>query len=60
MVFKCCRNGGTYIDPGDFADIPMLLDNVNCNGHETSLLDCRYIEHQGNCGPDEVAGVRCN
>ena len=39
----------------------ILLDDVDCNGFENSLLDC---QHKGifnhNCGVDEHAGVRCS
>jgi len=38
----------------------IFLDNVQCAGHETSLLNCRRNaigEH--NCGPLDGAGVRC-
>jgi len=34
------------------------MDNVACNGYESSLYDCEYAR-QDNCGRDEVAGVYC-
>ena len=38
----------------------ILLDDVDCNGHEVSLLACK---HGGigvhNCGHSEDAAVRC-
>ena len=51
--------------------VPMWLDNVNCVGNETSLLDCprrRGGQSAGtgnlpvgkhNCRPSEAVGVRC-
>lgn len=39
---------------------PILLDDINCSGQETSLLDC---SHSGveihNCDHSEDVGVRC-
>ncbi len=39
---------------------PIVMDNVDCQGHESSLLECEYIgiDHQ-NCGHDEDVGVSC-
>ena len=37
---------------------PILLDNVHCNGSESSLLDCNY-HNQSNCAHSADAGVRC-
>ncbi len=34
------------------------LDDVYCDGSETSLFDCRF-DVVDNCGPDEGAGVVC-
>merc|ERR1719495_1391596 len=38
---------------GDFS-----MDQVSCSGSESSLFDCRY-DQRDDCGPGEVAGVRC-
>ena len=37
---------------------PILLDNVHCNGSESSLLDCNHL-NQSNCAHSSDAGVRC-
>ena len=39
---------------------PILLDDVDCDGHERTLLECFYPaigDH--NCGHHEDAGVVC-
>lgn len=36
----------------------IFLDNVGCNGNESSLLDCSY-DSTHNCGHYEDVGVRC-
>ena len=38
---------------------PILLHVVHCNGSETSLLDCNYL-NQSNCVNNAEAGVRCS
>ena len=37
---------------------PILLDNVHCNGNESTLLDCNHL-NQSNCAHSSDAGVRC-
>ena len=46
----------SYFGTPQFADF--ILDNVSCNGHEKHVGACNYVTVD-NCGPDEVAGVRC-
>ena len=43
-----------------FGSVPSIfaMDNVNCIGNETSLLDCTHLT-EDNCGPTEGAGVIC-
>ena len=43
-----------------FGSVPSIfaMDNVNCIGNETSLLDCTHLT-ENNCGPTEGAGVIC-
>ncbi len=36
------------------------LDNVYCDGNETSLLDCDHLTTREDCGPSEGAGVVCH
>ena len=37
-----------------------MLDNVNCMGNETSLLDCEHKDPiYNNCHDNERAGVKC-
>ena len=36
--------------------LPIVLDDLGCNGNETNLLECLP---QHNCKATEMAGVRC-
>jgi len=40
---------------------PIFLDQLDCSGSETSLLECRYYTPLGlsTCQHSEDAGVRC-
>ena len=39
--------------------LPILMDNVACQGPETRLIDCAYDEHTIDCFHSEDAGVHC-
>ena len=38
---------------------PIILDNVHCNGSESSIMDCNHHYNQSNCAHNADAGVRC-
>ena len=42
-----------------FVPSKFYMDDVQCSGSETSLLDCTYLSVD-NCGTDEGAGVICS
>ena len=55
-----CRDGAVLYDcPGD-SSVPILLDDVDCAGHESSLLECghRRLESH-NCAHSEDVGCAC-
>ena len=37
----------------------IVLDNVQCTGNESSLLNCSTLPVHDNCEHSEDAGVRC-
>jgi hypothetical protein len=43
-----------------FGSVPdnFIMDNVNCLGNETSLLECSHSDGKS-CGPGNAAGVVC-
>ncbi|XP_062509432.1 deleted in malignant brain tumors 1 protein-like isoform X2 [Corticium candelabrum] len=41
-------------------DVPILMDNVACNGHEDTIQECTHVtESDANCAHSEDAGVVC-
>ncbi|XP_060071814.1 neurotrypsin-like, partial [Ylistrum balloti] len=55
-------SGGVALGQAHFgrgaSDIPILLDEVRCDGTETSILSCTH-SNSHDCGHHEDAGVRC-
>ncbi len=50
--------GSMYGTPSD--DTPILLDEVNCTGHEYQLSDCPHLGWlTHDCTHHENAGVEC-
>ena len=46
--------------PSGSSDAPIWLDEVNCNGHESRLIDCPHAGLQiHDCSHVEDAGVAC-
>ena len=39
---------------------PIQIDDVNCLGNETNLLNCTYDANTQDCGHSEDAGVTCS
>ena len=35
------------------------MDDVICEGNETSITNCKYRQDGDNCGGDDGAGVEC-
>ena len=49
----------TFPSPVSNSVTPILLDDVNCNGQESRLIDCEHTENH-NCQHFEDAGVQCS
>ena len=39
---------------------PIQIDDVNCLGNESNLLNCTYDANNHHCGHSEDAGVTCS
>jgi deleted-in-malignant-brain-tumors protein 1 len=48
--------GNAFFGPGAGS---VLLDNVECGGHESSILNCTYTPGANNCPHSKDAGVGC-
>ena len=54
--------GGEALAPGSFGYEPgmMWMDRVACNGHEKTLDECPYRDHESHtCDHSMDAAVRC-
>ena len=54
--------GGYAINGSRFGsgDVPVVIDNMNCNGTETSITDCPTTSNAiGTCNSSTIAGVTC-
>lgn len=40
--------------------LPILLDDVYCNGYELQLISCAYDSNTADCSHQEDAGVKCS
>lgn len=40
-------------------NLPILLDDVSCNGDESTLTSCAYDSNTADCSHAEDAGVKC-
>ncbi|RDD45646.1 Deleted in malignant brain tumors 1 protein [Trichoplax sp. H2] len=50
--YYCCSAFG-------ISDNTFKLTDLNCNGDEARLIDCKSISLNSTCSPNNVAGVRC-
>ena len=64
-----CGSGPNWFPPTRYSGItdrfygegdgPILLDNVECLGVESTILECLYDSHTADCNHSQDAGVVC-
>ena len=64
LLLRDCVDAGarfSYFGNGIDYNIPIMLDNLQCTGQESSILDCPHsgINVYGNCWHQYDAGVTC-
>jgi len=67
MAYVVCRmlgtHGGRAIQGGAHrfhgTKLPIVMDDVNCQGHERSIHDCPRRTTGHNCGHSEDVAIRC-
>lgn len=45
---------------GDMPDYKISINNVQCNGHESSILQCAYSNNADGCPNNRYASVACS
>ena len=61
LILLTCCTGPVALQRARFGqgnDVPILLDNVQCTGSESRLIDCTYSAVH-NCAHSEDASVNC-
>ena len=61
LGFYTAMTASTNTAEYDLNDPHFVLDDLNCDGTETSVFDCPVTgESNGQCDASEVAGVECS
>ncbi|CAC5422954.1 Neurotrypsin,Scavenger receptor cysteine-rich type 1 protein M130,Deleted in malignant brain tumors 1 protein,Coadhesin,Thrombospondin-1,Mucin-like protein,Hemicentin-1,Thrombospondin-2,Scavenger receptor cysteine-rich domain-containing group B protein,Soluble scavenger receptor cysteine-rich domain-containing protein SSC5D [Mytilus coruscus] len=59
LGFRCLSDVQVYTE-GGFTSSKIWMDDVNCNGQESSLKTCSFAGWgSNNCGTGENVGIRC-